>query len=92
MATGITASPSTSPVPLFSEGQSVVVVADPALPSEMVPLTTDATGTRSGSAVPAGAMLTVLDGELRDNAWVYAVRSRDGMTGWLPERRLRLQR
>jgi hypothetical protein len=75
--------------PLFSEGQRVVLVSDPALPTEQVMLSPDPTGTRPGPAVPAGATLTVLDGELRESGWMYSVRSSEGLSGWLPEKRLR---
>jgi hypothetical protein len=75
--------------PLFTEGQRVVLVSDPALPTEQVMLSPDPTGTRPGPAVPAGATLTVLDGELRESGWMYSVRSSEGLSGWLPEKRLR---
>ncbi len=35
-----------------------------------------------------GAIVTVLDGELLNNAWVYSVRTQEGEKGWIPERRL----
>jgi hypothetical protein len=75
--------------PLYSEGQRVVLVSDPALPTEQVMLSPDPTGTRPGPAVPAGATLTVMDGELRESGWMYSVRSPEGLSGWIPEKRLR---
>jgi hypothetical protein len=77
--------------PLFSEGQRVVLISDPALPTEKVVLSPDPGGARPGPAVTAGTTLTVLDGEFRDTGWVYSVRSPEGMTGWLPEKRLKPQ-
>jgi hypothetical protein len=79
-------------VPVFTEGQRVMVIADPALPTESVTLSPDPTGTRPGPAVRAGVTLVVMDGELRDGGWVYSVRSAEGLTGWLPEKRLTPQR
>jgi hypothetical protein len=83
---------SASPIPLYSEGQRVIVLADPALPSETVHLSADSAGTGSGPGVRAGTTLTVLDGELRDTGWVYSVRSAEGLTGWVAEKRLALLR
>lgn len=77
--------------PLFSEGQRVVLISDPALPTEKVTLSPDPGGARPGPDVSAGTTLTVLDGEFRDTGWVYSVRSSDGLTGWLPEKRLKAQ-
>jgi hypothetical protein len=79
-------------VPAFAEGQRVMVIADPALPTESVTLSPDPTGSRPGPAVRAGITLVVMDGELRDGGWVYAVRTAEGLTGWLPEKRLTAQR
>ena len=78
-----------SPGPLFGEGQRVSVLADPALPGGAVPLTTDAAGSRPGPTVRPGETLTVLDGDLRNNAWVYAVRTETGAKGWIQEKRLK---
>lgn len=77
------------PGPLFSEGQRVMVFADPALPPGPVPLTIEAGGTRSSFTIRPGATVTVVDGELRNNAWVYAVRTEDGAQGWIQEKRLK---
>jgi hypothetical protein len=83
---------SSGSTPLFMEGQRVVVIADPALPTQSVTLSPEPSGTKPGPAIPAGAMLIVMDGELHDGGWIYAVRTADGATGWLPEKRLRPQR
>lgn len=77
------------PSPLFVEGQRVMVFADPALPPGPVPLTIEAGGTRSSFTIRPGATVTVVDGELRNNAWVYAVRTEDGAQGWIEEKRLK---
>ncbi len=77
------------PPPLFSEGQRVTLLPDPSLPTRPLSLNTDATGTRPGPAVRPGASLTVLDGEVRNNAWIYAVRTEDGAKGWAAEHRLK---
>src|SRR2546430_1978697 len=77
------------PSPLFVEGQRVMVFADPPLPPGPVPLTIEAEGTRSSFTIRPGATVTVVDGELRTNAWVYAVRTEDGAQGWLQEKRLK---
>lgn len=65
------------------------MIADPALPGGAVPLTTDAAGSRPGPTVRPGETLTVLDGDLRTNAWVYAVRTETGAKGWIEEKRLK---
>ena len=77
------------PAPLFTEGQRVLVFADPALPPGPVPLTIEAGGTRSSFTIRPGATVTVVDGELRSNGWVYAVRTEDGAQGWIEEKRLK---
>jgi len=77
------------PLPLFSEGQRVTLLPDPSLPTRPLSLTADATGTRPGPAVRPGSSLTVMDGEVRNNAWTYAVRTEDGAKGWAAEHRLK---
>jgi hypothetical protein len=52
-------------------------------------LSGDASGAKPGPTLHPGAVVTVLDGELVDNAWVYSVRTQDGAKGWVPESRLR---
>jgi hypothetical protein len=75
-------------MPRFAEGQRVTVMADPAAPAQTVTLSPDPAGSRPGPAIQAGAMLIVTDGELHDSGWVYSVRTADGLTGWVPEKRL----
>lgn len=80
-----------SPTPLFSEGQRVSVLADPASPGGKVVLAQDAEGTKPGPAIPPGTALTILDGDLQANGWVYSVRSDFGTKGWLAEIQLKLK-
>ena len=77
------------PTPLFSQGQRVSVVPDPVPPSGLLSLNLDSAGTKPGPSVRAGTTLTVLDGELQNNIWVYSVRTEDGTTGWIAEKHLR---
>lgn len=77
------------PTPLFIEGQRVMVFADPALPPGPVPLTLEAGESRTSFTVRPGATVTVLDGEFRNNIWLYAVRTEDGAKGWIDELRLK---
>ncbi|TKB77812.1 MAG: hypothetical protein E8D42_11385 [Nitrospira sp.] len=80
-----------SPTPLFSEGQRVSVLADTMNPGGKVVLAQDAEGTKPGPAIPPGTALTILDGDLQANGWVYAVRSDFGTKGWLIETQLKLK-
>lgn len=77
------------PTPLFSQGQRVSVLPDPVPPSGLLSLSLDSAGTKPGPSVRAGTTLTVLDGELQNNIWVYLVRTEDGTTGWIAEKHLR---
>lgn len=77
--------------PMFGEGQRVTVAADPALAGGMITLSQDPAGTKPGPAVQPGTGLTILDGDLQQNGWVYSVRSDDGVKGWVAEKRLRLK-
>ena len=85
------ASITASPTPLFSEGQRVSVLADPTNPEAKVVLAQNAEGTRPGPAIPPGTALTILDGDLQANEWVYSVRSDFGTKGWLAEKQLKLK-
>jgi len=70
------------PSPKFGEGQTVTV----AVPT---PLTADNTGTKaSPTTASPGATLVIVDADLRNNEWVYAVRMDKGVTGWVAEKNL----
>ena len=77
--------------PMFGEGQRVTVAVDPALAGGMIALSQDPAGAKPGPAVRPGTGLTILDGDLQQNGWVYSVRSDDGVKGWITEKRLRLK-
>lgn len=77
--------------PMFGEGQRVTVAVDPALAGGMIALSQDPAGTKPGPTVRPGTGLTILDGDLQQNGWVYSVRSDDGVKGWVAEKRLRLK-
>jgi len=52
-------------------------------------LTTDSAGKKPGTATAApGSTLTVLDADLQNYAWVYSVRTEQGVTGWVAEKNL----
>lgn len=78
-----------APSPLFGEGQVVTVVLDPSSPGDSITLFLDSAGTRPGPTIRPGMTLIVLDGELSNNSWVYAVRAEDGSKGWILEKRLK---
>lgn len=82
------AAASTGLSPLFSEGQLVVVLPDPTKPIGPVALMADAGSNRPGPTVGPNASATVLDGELRNNGWIYAIRTAQGATGWISETQL----
>lgn len=78
-----------TPLPRFGEGQRVMVAPDPMASDKALSLSGDAAGTKPGPMLRPGAVVTVLDGELQNNAWVYSVQTPDGAKGWIPEHRLR---
>ncbi len=80
-----------TPAPLFGEGQRVSVLPNPTAPREKVLLAKDAEGSQPGPAIPAGTVLTILDGDLQETGWVYSVRSDYGTKGWLAEHQLKLK-
>lgn len=77
--------------PMFGEGQRVTVAVDPAFAGGMITLSQDPAGTKPGPAIRPGTGLTILDGDLQQNGWIYSVRSDDGVKGWIAEKRLRLK-
>ena len=80
-----------TPAPLFTEGQRVSVVPNPATPGQKVQLSQDAEGTKPGPAIPPGTVFTILDGDLQGSGWVYSIRSDFGTKGWLAEKQLKLK-
>jgi len=78
--------------PLFAEGQRVTGVADPSRPGAPITLFLDSAGSLPGPTVPTSATLTVMDGELQNAAWIYAVRTDDGLKGWVAEKHLKFKR
>lgn len=74
--------------PLFSEGQPVVILADSTKPTGPVSLMADPGSSRPGPTVAANTSATVQDGELRNNSWVYSIRTPQGATGWISEKQL----
>lgn len=79
------AAPGAIPVPSFGEGQRVSVVPHSASPG-LLSLSQDAAGTKPGP--PVSGTLLVLDAELRENTWVYFVRTEEGAKGWIAEKLL----
>ncbi|NOS83396.1 MAG: hypothetical protein HOP32_17630 [Nitrospira sp.] len=77
--------------PMFSEGQKVTVTGDQAAPGGTIPLFADPSGIKPGPLVRLGVSLTVMDGDLQPNGWMYLVRTDDGAKGWVSEKRLRLK-
>lgn len=80
-----------TPPPLFGEGQRVSVLPNPVAPGGKVILAKNAEGSQPGPAIPPGTILTILDGDLQGSGWVYSVRSDYGTKGWLPEHQLKLK-
>lgn len=81
----------TTPAPMFGEGQKVTVTADANAPAGSIPLYADATANKPGPLVRTGVTLTVLDGDLQSGGWMYLVRTDEGAKGWVSEKRLRLK-
>lgn len=79
------------PSPMFSEGQKVAVVGNPTMPTQTVSLWLDPAATKPGPAVRPSSSLTILDGDLQPNGWVYQVKTEDGSKGWVSEQQLRLK-
>ena len=77
--------------PMFSEGQKVTVTVDETAPGGSIPLFADSSSSKPGPIVRPGVTLTVLDGDLQPGGWMYLVRTGEGTTGWVAEKRLRLK-
>jgi hypothetical protein len=77
--------------PMFSEGQKVTVTMDEMAPGGSIPLFADSSSSKPGPIVRPGVSLTVMDGDLQPGGWMYLVRTDEGATGWVSEKRLRLK-
>jgi len=77
--------------PMFSEGQKVTVTVEERAPGGSIPLFADSSSSKPGPIVRPGVSLTVMDGDLQPGGWIYLVRTEDGVTGWVSEKRLRLK-
>lgn len=77
------------PTPLFQEGQKVQLVQQPGQMTLSARLLRDAAGTQPGPMVKVGETLTILDGEMIGEGWVYNVRTQSGATGWVLEKSLK---
>jgi hypothetical protein len=77
------------PTPLFQEGQEVQLVQKPGQNTLSARLLSDASGTKPGPLVKVGETLTILDGEMVGEGWVYKVRTQSGGTGWVLEKSLK---
>ncbi len=77
--------------PMFSEGQKVTVTVDERAPGGSIPLFEDSSNNKPGPIVRPGVSLIVLDGDLQPGGWMYLVRTDEGVTGWVSEKRLRLK-
>jgi hypothetical protein len=87
-----TAAPVLPPLdPMFSEGQKVTVTLDEKAPGGSISLFTDSSSSKPGPIVRPGISLTVMDGDLQPGGWMYLVRTDEGATGWVSEKRLRLK-
>ncbi len=86
--TPIQPAPSLIPSPQFNEGQIVSVNAGQAGAGGPLTLHKDASGLQAGPSVKPGSMVTVLDGSLENNVWVYFVKTKAGETGWISGKQL----
>jgi len=76
---------------MFGEGQKVTVTADGSVPGGTVPLYADSSSGKPGPIVHPGVTLTIMDGDLQQGGWMYLVRTDEGATGWVSEKRIRLK-
>ena len=77
--------------PMFSEGQKVTVTVNDTAPGGNIPLYADSSSSKPGPTIRPGISLTIMDGDLQPGGWMYWVRTDDGATGWVSEKRLRLK-
>jgi len=85
-----TASMAHPPVPSFQEGQ-LVAVAPTSAGSMSMKLSGDPQGKQPGPSVKSGELLTILDGALVNDEWMYLVHTKSGASGWIGEHQLRAQ-
>jgi hypothetical protein len=76
---------------MFSEGQKVTVTVNDTAPGGNIPLFADSSSSKPGPTIRPGISLTIMDGDLQPGGWMYWVRTDDGATGWVSEKRLRLK-
>jgi hypothetical protein len=77
--------------PMFSEGQRVTVTGNDTAPGGNISLFVDSSSNKPGPIVRPGVVLTILDGDLQPEGWMYMVRTDEGAMGWVSEKRLRLK-
>ena len=82
------ASSGQTPIPMFQEGQLVSIFVKPSGPFSLK-LSGDAEGKETGPLVKAGELLTILDGSLVNNTWMYFVHTKSGASGWISEHQLK---
>ncbi|MDT7041939.1 hypothetical protein [Candidatus Nitronereus thalassa] len=87
---GKAASTSHPPTPSYREGQLVAVVTPHDGPST-IKLSGDAEGKQPGPLVKTGELLTILDGAIVENTWIYLVHTKSGASGWVSEHQLKAQ-
>ena len=72
------------PVPAFHEGQRVAVVPREGRQAHFR-LRNEAEGEQRGPLVKPGDVLTVIDGSLIKQRWIYFVQTKSGDSGWIKE-------
>ncbi len=77
----------TPPVPTFHEGQRVAVSLKESFPPRFR-LRNEAGGEQLGPVVKTGDVLTVIDGSLIEETWIYFVQTQAGESGWIKEMHL----
>ncbi len=89
LTTSPTKSPrSLSPIPKFGEGDTVTLSTSHIENNPSMALTGDVAGMQPGPRVKIGETLTILDGEMIDQHWVYQIQTPSGHEGWISEKHL----
>ena len=70
----------------------MTAVPDPSRPGAPIALFLDSAGSLPGPTVPASTTLTVMMVTWKNAAWIYAVRTNDGLRGWIAEKHLKFKR